>query len=186
MKIMSWLIRRGGLVALGACCVLLGLSALALAAAQLPKPAKAFTTKSGLKGKLSLTLVTSTDGKSIEEGDAALGSQFALSGGVIHCPKAKRAPGSHEAPFAIFGFPRTALKLGKGKYGFSAHVVQHEASLLGGTAKPFTLKVQITGTVVNPTTINGTLSAKGGKCTTKKPLAYVAKVNPKIPVAPSK
>jgi hypothetical protein len=185
MKIKRKIPRRGGLAALGACCALLGLSAIALAA-QPPKPAKAFTTKAGRRGKLSLTLVTSADGKKIEEGEAAIGSQFALSGGSVSCPKAKKEKGFHETPFALFGFPRTTLKPTGGKYGFSARVVQREATVLGSTAKSFTLKVKVAGTVVNPTTIKGTVSAKGGRCTTKKPLPYVAKVNPKVPVAPGK
>ena len=186
MKISRKPALRGGLTALCVCCALFGVSAIAFAAAQLPKSAKAFSTKPGRKTKLSLTLVTSSDGRMIEEGAAALGSQFALSGGVVRCPKAKKAQGFHEVPFAPFGFPHTTLKLTNGKYGFSARVVQPGATVIGSTAKPFTLKMKIAGTVVNPTTITGTLSARGGKCTTKKPLAYVAKLNPKDPVAPGK
>lgn len=162
----------------------LALAGVALAAT-LPKGGKAFTTPSTKhRAKLSLTLVTSADGRSIEEGAAAIGSQYALSGGSISCPKAKKQPGFHETPFALFGFPATALKLKGGSYGFAAHVTQTEASILGSTAKPFTLKVKIVGTVVNATTIEGTLSAKGGRCTTAKPLAFKLKTNPKVPVAP--
>lgn len=176
-------VRVGGILTLVACGTLLALAAVAVAAA-LPKSGAAFTTPAGRGHKLSLTLVTSADGRSIEEGGAALGSQFALSGGSIRCPKAKKAAGFHEVPFALFGFPKTALKPMHGAYGFTVHVVEPEASVLGSAAKRFTLKLKITGTVVDAGMIKGTIVARGGKCTTKKPLAYTAKVNPKVPVAP--
>ncbi|MBS1888117.1 MAG: hypothetical protein JSU06_13110 [Actinobacteria bacterium] len=165
------------------------LAALALAAvavaATLPTGGKAFTTPpTKHRAKFSLTLVTSPDGRSIEEGGAAIGSQYAISGGSIECPKAKKQPGFHETPFLIFGFPATALTMKGGTYGFTAHLTQRETNILGSTAKAFTLKVKITGTVVGATTIEGTVSAKGGSCTTKTPLAFKLKPNPKVPVAP--
>ncbi|HEY5053938.1 MAG TPA: hypothetical protein VII45_11075 [Solirubrobacterales bacterium] len=173
-----------GAAAIAAVAVLVSV-AVALAAPPLPTPERAFQTPAGVHRTLTLTLVSGATGKTIEEGAAALGSEFALSGGVIHCPKAKRAAGFHGAPFAAFGFPRTPLKLSHGSYGFSTHVTQRRESLVGSTAPSFTLKLKITGAVVNPTTIEGTIRAKGGKCTIGKPLSYTAKLNPQDQVAPN-
>jgi hypothetical protein len=173
-----------GAAALAVAAVLAG-AAAALAGPPLPTPEKAFQTPAGVHRPLTLTLVSGATGKTIEEGAAALGSEFALSGGVIRCPKAKKAAGFHETPFAAFGFPRTPLKLSHGSYGFSTHVTQRRESLVGSTAPSITLKLKITGTVVTPTTIEGTISAKGGKCTIAKPLSYTAKLNPKDSVAPN-
>jgi hypothetical protein len=173
-----------GATALAATAVLAG-AAVALAAPSLPTPEKAFQTPVGVHRPLTLTLVSGATGKTIEAGAAALGSEFALSGGVIRCPKAKRAAGFHETPFAAFGFPHTPLKLSHGSYGFSTHVTQRGESLVGSTASSFTLKLKITGTVVNSTTIEGTIGAKGGRCTIGKPLSYTAKLNPQDPVGPN-
>jgi hypothetical protein len=161
------------------------LAAAALAAAPLPKTASAYSTGAG-KHKVSITLVTgASDPKKIEPGAAALGSQFALSGGSLQCPKAKKGPGFHGTPFAIFGFPGAELKLSHGKYAFSKTAKEANTAPLGSAGvKPFTLKVRITGTVLSPTKIAGTVTAKGGPCTTKLPLKYTAKPNPKLPVAP--
>ncbi len=171
--------------ALAACALALALAAIALAAAPLPKPSKAYTTPTGTH-KVGLTLVTGSNPKAIEPGAAALGSQYALSGGSIQCPKAKKGPGFHQVPFAIFGFPGAKLKLVHGKYGFAKTIRQRETIPLGSTGvKAFTLKVKIAGTVLSPTKIAGTVTAKGGPCTTKKPLKYTAKLNSKVPVAPA-
>jgi hypothetical protein len=170
--------------ALGVGALSLLLAAVALAGAPLPKSGKAYTTPNG-KHKVGLTLVTGASPKTIEPGSAALGSQFAMSGGSVQCPKAKKGPGFHGAPFAIFGFPGAKLKLSNGKYGFSKTIKQRETTPLGSSGvKPFTLKVKIAGTVLSPTKIAGTVTAKGGPCTTKKPLKYTTKLNPKVPVAP--
>ncbi len=150
----------------------------------MPKTAKAYST-GGSKHGVSVTLVTSASNpKAIEPGAAAAGSQFALSGGAVLCPKAKKNPGFHEVPFAVFGFPGATLKISHGKYGFSKTSKTQETTALGSSAKPFPLKVKITGTVVSPTSIKGTVKATGGPCTSKKPLKFTAKLDPKIPVAP--
>lgn len=156
-----------------------------LAAAPLPKPATAYST-GGSKHGVSVTLVTSASGPAIEAGSAALGSQYALSGGSVKCRKAKRNQGFHEAPFAPFGFPGATLKLSKGSYGFSKTVKVPDAYALGSSAKPFKLKIKIHGTVVSATSITGTVKAKGGPCTSKKPLKFNAKADSKISVAPGK
>ena len=165
--------------------VSLFLAGVALASAPLPQAAKAYST-GGIRGSVSVTLVTSASGKAIEPGAAALGSQFALSGGSVLCKKAKKGPGFHETPFAIFGFPGATLKLSHGKYGFSKSVTMPKTVPLGSSSssKPFTLKVKIKGTVTSPTAITGTVKPKGGPCTSKKPLKFTAKLDPKIPVAP--
>ncbi len=172
--------------ALGVGALSLLLAAVALAGAPLPKTGKAYTTSTG-KHKVGLTLVTgASDPTTIEPGSAALGSQYAMSGGSVQCPKAKKSPGLHGVPFAIFGFPGAKLKLVHGKYGFAKTIKQRETIPLGSSgAKPFTLKVKIVGTVLSPTKIVGTVTAQGGPCTTKKPLKYTTKLNLKVPVAPA-
>jgi hypothetical protein len=174
---------KSTVLAAGACLLLLCAAASAAGPA-LPKPASAYSTEGNVHG-VSLTLVTSaSSGKTIEPGAAAAGSQFALSGGAVNCTKAKKGPGFHGVPFAVFGFPKTALKLSKGKYGFSKTVTQKNTVPLGSTNAPFTLRLKITGTVTSQALITGTISAKGGPCTTKKPVKYKAKLDPQLPVAP--
>ncbi len=107
-----------------------------------------------------------------------------MSEGTVLCPKAKRNPGFKEVPFAIFGFPGTTLHLKHGAYGFAARTRVSNTTPLGGAVAPFTLKVKVTGTVVTPTKITGTISASGGPCNTKKPVPYTAKLDPTLPVAP--
>ncbi len=152
-------------------------------AAPLPKGAKAYSTD-GRKHGVALTFVTSTSGKAIEQGSAALGSQYPLSGGSLQCPKAKKNHGFHEAPFALFGFPGAKLKLSHGKFGFTKTIKTPDAVPLGSSVKPFTLKVTIAGSVASPTSIKGTLKAKGGPCTTKKPVKFDAKLDEANSVAP--
>ncbi len=154
------------------------------AASPLPKGGAAYSTGAG-KHQVSLTFVTSVrDPKQILEGAAALGSQYAMSGGSLQCPKAKKSKGSHGTPFVPFGFPGAELKPVNGAYGFAKTDKEPMTSALGSSAKPFTLKVKITGSVVTPTKIVGTVKASGGPCKTKKPLKYTAKLDPKLPVAP--
>ncbi len=160
------------------------LAGLAFASAPLPKPAKAYST-GHIRHGVSLTLVTGpSSGRVIEPGGAAVGSQFALSGGAVLCKKAKKGPGFHEVPFAVFGFPGARLKLSHGEYGFSKSFKTPETSVLGSTAKPFTLKVKIKAVVASPNAIKGTVKPRGGPCTSKKPLKFTAKLDPKLPVAP--
>jgi hypothetical protein len=164
---------------------LLTLCAAASAAGPaLPKAASAYSTGGNVHG-VSLTLVTSaSSGKKLEMGQAALGSQFAMSGGAIDCKKAKKGPGFHEVPFAVFGFPATTLKVSNGRYGFSKSIKQKGTVAAGSTGKQFTLKLKVVGTVVRPSLIEGTITAKGGPCATKKAVKYRAKLDPKLPVAP--
>lgn len=168
---------------LGAAVALLCLAGAATATAPpLPKTAKAYSTD-GFAHRVSLTLVTSASNpKRIEKGAAAAGSQFALSGGAVQCPKAKKGEGFHEVPFAIFGFPGATLKLVKGAYGFSK-TTKEKTSALGGTGAEFKLKLKIVGTVTSSTSIRGTVKATGGPCTMKKPVSFNAKLDPKLPVA---
>ncbi|MGA8746158.1 MAG: hypothetical protein WB507_09870 [Solirubrobacterales bacterium] len=163
--------------------LIVALACVALAAS-LPQGAKAYST-GGRKHGLSLTLVTSASGKSIEAGEAALGSQYALSGGSVECHKAKKNHGFHGTPFALFGFPGAKLKLTQGKYGFSK-TAKSVTYALGSPAKPFKLKVTIAGAVASPTSIKGTVKATGGPCTSKRPLKFNAKLDNKIPVAPGR
>jgi hypothetical protein len=149
--------------------------------APLPVGAKAYST-AGRKHGVSLTLVTSTSGKRIEAGQAALGSQFALGGGVS-CPKAKKNHGFPETPFAVFGFPGATL-LSHGSYGFSK-TAKSVTPVLGSYARTFKLKVRIAGSVASPTSIDGTVTTKGGPWPQRK-LKFKAKLDHEIPVAPGK
>lgn len=158
--------------------------AAAVAATPSLKPGKGYSTAAGHHA-VSLTLVTSVKTPNrIEEGGAALASQYAHSGGSISCPKAKKTAGYHGAPFVIFGFPGTTLHPQGGNYAFSVKVREPAKTAVGSGVKPFTLKVQITGMVKSPTEITGTISATGGPCGTKKPIPYTAALNPELPVAP--
>ena len=149
----------------------------------LPTKAKAFST-GGFARRVSLTLVTSaTNPKRIESGQAAVGSQYAMSGGAVQCPKAKRGTGVHETPFAVFGFPGATLKMVKGAYGFSK-TSKEKTSALGSAGGEFKLKVKIVGKVISPTMISGTVKVTGGPCTIKKPVSFKAMLDPKLPVAP--
>jgi hypothetical protein len=170
---------------LGGAVALLCLAAAATAAAPpLPKTAMAYST-SGFADRVSFTLVTSpSNPKRIEKGVAAAGSQFALSGGAVQCPKAKKNAGFHEVPFAIFGFPGVTLKLKNGTYAFSKKIRRAGTVPLGSSGTGFVLKVTLTGNVVSPTLIEGTVEASGGVCTMKKPANYKAKLDPQLPVAP--
>jgi hypothetical protein len=170
---------------LGASVALLVLATAATAAAPpLPNTAKGYST-GGFTHGVSLTLVTSaTSPKRIEKGVAAVASQFAMSGGAVQCPKAKKGEGFHEVPFAVFGFPGATLKLVKGVYGFSK-TVKEKTSALGGAGTAFTLKVKVVGTVTSSTSIRGTVKAAGGPCTMKKSVSFTAKLDPKLPIAPA-
>lgn len=164
--------------------VLALLVSVAQAAAPSLKPGKAYST-GGTEHGVSITFVTSVrTANRIEEGEAAAGSQYALSEGSILCPKAKRNPGFKGAPFALFGVPGTKLHLKGGAYGFSTVAREANTTPLGSSVKPFTLKVKITGTVKSASEIIGTISASGGPCKTGKPAPYTAKLDPKLPVAP--
>lgn len=168
--------------------LLIAVAALSVTAAEAAAPSlkggKAYST-GGFKHGVSITFVTSVRTPNrIEEGQAAAGSQFALSEGAVLCPKAKRNPGFKEVPFAIFGFPGTTLKMKSGAYGFAVKERVPNTTPLGGAVPPFTLKVKVTGTVVTPTKITGTITASGGPCKTKKPAPYTAVLDPKLPVAP--
>lgn len=157
---------------------------VAFASAPLPHTGKAYTTVSNKSG-VGITLVTSASNpRVIQPGAAALGSQFALSGGSVLCHKAKKNPGFHGTPFALFGFPGAKLTLSHGKYGFSKSVTVRNTVPLGSSVKAFTLKLTIKGTVASANLITGAVKSTGGSCTSKKPLKYKAKLNDKIPVAP--
>lgn len=160
------------------------LAVAAQAAAPSLKPGVAYSTGAG-KHSVTLTFVTSLHTPNrIEEGEAAIGSQYALSGGSISCPKAKKEPGLHGTPFALFGFPGTTLAVKHGAYGFAVSERLPGTTPLGSTAKSFTLRLKITGTVTSASKITGTVTASGGPCKTKKPIPYTAKYDPKLPVAP--
>ncbi len=161
----------------------LAIAPAASAAPALPRSASVYST-GGYKHGLSLTLVISPSGRAIEQGGAALGSQFALSEGALQCPKARKNHGFREVPFTIFGFPGAVLRLSHGHYGFSKAEAISDTTPLGSSVKSFTLKLKIAGTVTSSAAIVGRVTAKGGPCTSRGSLRFKATLQPKEPVAP--
>jgi hypothetical protein len=170
--------------ALGVGCAL-ALAGMALAAASVPKPAKAYQQpyQLGTKG-LGLTYVTSAaSGTVIEPGAPALGSEYPVSQLFIACPKAKKNHGLVGLPFADIGFPGATFKLKHGKYEFSKSA-KAKAYITGSPGGPFTMKVTFTATVNSAKSISGTVKITGGACKTKGALRYTAKLRSADTVAP--
>ncbi len=165
---------------------------VALASAPVLQTAKAYQsfTKKGLGKGLSLSFVVSASNpKRLIAGSQPppLGSNFAESSFFVPCPKIKRNPPpfpKDEAPFAGFGFPGATLKLSHDKYRFSVSKTVKKVYVTGSPAKPFKMTLKVTGAVTSSTTITGTVSLRGGRCTSKRPIPYTAKLDNKIPVAP--
>lgn len=162
----------------GSATLLLAPAALAASAA-LPQPAKDFSS-GGYHNHVSLSLVTSVDGKRIQPGGAPLGANFAVGGIYVQCPSAPKI--GVTTPFAAVPFPGLALRRSHGHYGFSRTF--SDAVELGATSKivKTTLKVTFIGSVASPTLITGTVKITGRPCQTTA--HYSAKVNNSIPVAP--
>ena len=76
------------------------------------------------------------------------------------------------------------LKLSHDKYRFSVSKTVKKGYVTGSPAKPFKLTLKVTGAVTSSTTITGTVSLRGGRCTSKRPIPYTAKLDNKIPVSP--
>lgn len=171
-----------------AICTVLVVAGVALAAAVLPQPGKAYDVGRPVAKGANLTLIVSVHNpRQLLAGplNPPIGSQYALSTGTVPCRRAKRSstlPRS-ETPFALFAFPGATLRLSHGRYRFSVTATAHHVSILGSAAKPITLRVAVTGVVRNATTIAGTITPRGGPCTSR-PVPYVAKLNPRDRVAP--
>jgi hypothetical protein len=181
----------GRRIGAGAMVVSLAAAGVAVAAASPLRKGKAYDTAPGTSSRFALTLITSaTDGTLLVAGPASppLGSQYALSTGVVRCPDAPRNPGSptSEAPFALFGFPGARLSLRHGKLGFAVTRSDPRQQVFGSTVKPFKLTIRIAGTVRSATKIAGTVTATGGPCTISHPLTWTATLNPQDTVAPGK
>ncbi len=174
----------------GATVVLVSLVAagVALAASPLHK-GKVYDTGGGVTSRFTLTLITSaTSASRLVAGPATppVGSQYALSTGLVRCPSAPRNPGlaKGNTPFALFSFPGARLKLRHGTLGFSVQRIDRHQQVLGSPIKQFKLTIRIAGTVKSATKIAGTVTASGGPCTLKHPLAWTATLNPQDQVAP--
>jgi hypothetical protein len=161
------------------------------AAAPLPLKNKVYNRVATLGGKrVGLTLIVSRSRATrLVSGPLSppIGSQYAVSAGVLPCPKARRNPtlARRETPFALFGFPGATLRLRDGRYQFAVKRTKAGQALLGSPAKPFRLTVKLTGTVINARTIEGTLTARGGPCTTRKPLPWKVTLNSKLKPPPA-
>jgi hypothetical protein len=176
----------GGLIAVLA-------TGVALASAPVLQTGKAYEsfTKKGLGRGLSLSFVVSASNPKRliagSKGPPPLGTEFAESSFFVPCPKIKRNPPpfpKDEVPFAGFGFPGATLKLSHEKYRFSVSKTMKKEFVTGSPAKPFKLTLKVTGAVTSSTTITGTVSLRGGRCTSKRPIPYTAKLDNKIPVSP--
>jgi hypothetical protein len=170
----------------------LGTAGAALAAgASLPLRNKVYNRVTSIGGRqFTLTLIVSrTRATHLVAGPLTppLGSQYAVSAGALPCPNAPRNPSlaKAESPFALFGFPGATLRREHGHYGFSVKRTDPAQQLLGSPAKPFRLTVKLTGTIVNSRTIEGTVSAVGGRCTTRKPLPWKLTLNRKLTPPPA-
>ncbi len=180
--------RRAVLAAPFAALAVTGIAAAA-GAAPLPRTGKVYAETGGFGTHNSLVLIVSASNpRSLVAGPAVtpLGSQYAVSIGALLCARATRSTtlAKGEKPFALFSFPGATLKLTDGHYGFSATKTDPRQQLLGSPVKPFTLKLTFTGTVTSATTITGTLAARGGPCTTARPVAWTAPLDPKEVAAP--
>jgi hypothetical protein len=182
---LSRMLRHGVAAAVG---VLLIAAGVAVAAAALPQAGKAYDVGRAVAKGASLTLIVSVrNPRQLLAGPAnpPIGSQYALATGAVPCRRAKRTatlPRS-EVPFALFAFPGATLRRSRGSYRFAVAETTHDVTILGSSAKPVTLRVAVTGVVRNSTTIAGTITPRGGPCTSR-PIAYVAKLNPRDRVAP--
>jgi hypothetical protein len=165
--------------------LLLATALVAAAASSAPKltPRSDYSGGSIAKGKINIDLVSRSATQIVASpaGGVPVGSNFALSLMFLHCTKLKLADGEPSA----LGIPVPALKLRKrhGRYGFSASYTRKGLSALG-VAKTITAKVKLSGTVVSPTLISGTVRVKGGACGVGSE-RYAAKLNKSIPVAPN-
>jgi hypothetical protein len=183
--------RRWALVVSVALVLATGGVAVASSSAPLPLRNKAYNRATTAGGKqVGLTLIVSRSrAKRLVAGPLTppLGSQYAVAAGALPCPKAPRNPGlvKGETPFALFGFPGATLRLKHGHYGFSVKRTHSTQQLLGSPAKAFKLTVKLTGTVLNSKTIEGTISAIGGPCTTRKPLRWRVTLNRKLKPPPT-
>ncbi len=154
----------------GAMAVPLIAAGLALAAAALPQTGKAYDVgRAAAKGANLTLIVSATNPRQLIAGPAQppLGSQYAVASGAVPCRKAKRAStlSKSAVPFALFTFPGATLRLSHGSYRFSVAGTAHHVTILGSSAEPITLRVAVTGVVRNATTIAGTITPRGGACT---------------------
>jgi hypothetical protein len=152
--------------------------------APLPSGGRVFTVHRGAAGRLSLRLVTSPDGRVIEGGGSATDDGSALSVGALRCSRPARSSGSRGSPSVTFRIPKTSLVLGHGAYGFDTRFVRRYATFPGSADKPFSLRLDLSGTVVGSDAISGTLSVGGGGCATARPLRFIARANPRLEVSP--
>ena len=189
---MTPLLRRRWALAVSVVLVLVtGGIAAASASAPLPLRNKVYNRVAPAGGKqVGLTLVVSrSDARRLVAGPLLppIGSQFAISAGALPCPRAPRNPAlaKSQTPFAPFGVPGATLRLRHGHYAFSVKRTHGNQELLGSPAKPFRLTVRLTGIVVSSKTIEGTLSAVGGPCTTRTPLAWKVTLNRKLQPPPA-
>ncbi len=165
-------------IAIGAFAFAAVVPAVALGAAPLPLKAKGFSSGHYSNG-VTVSLVTSANGRKIVAGAAPLGANFAVGGIYVQCPTAPRS--LSVVPFTNIAFPAMTLKLSHGKYSFSRRLSASQqigASRLTGRVS---LTVQFSGTVISPRLIKGQVKVSGSKCATSA--SYSARPTG-LPVAP--
>jgi hypothetical protein len=135
---------------------------VAEAAAPLPLKHRGYAQPgSQVQKPVRVSLVMQTT-KRIAAGNGANG---VFSSGVVPtCPSVKHQ-GSVK-PFALIGMPSIALKLQKGKYRFAKTYTRRNVPVtaIGGTSRPFTAKVTLSGFVRSPSSIAVTVKISGAPC----------------------
>jgi len=115
------------------------------------------------------------------------GDNTALDAGSyveLTCPGAPKKNGFKSASAGVT-FPGARFALSGGKYEFSRSWTSTPyKNYWFSSAQPPTLHLRLTGTVVSPTAISGTLTVSGGGCSTTKPLHYQANADKAYSVTP--
>lgn len=124
-----------------------------------------------------------TDPRAPEAAARQLGDNKPRLDQLCHGQAGQRSAEERDAERAVH-LPGAKLKLSHGSYGFSVSETVRKESVFESSAKLFTLKLEISGTVKSPTTIAGTVSVRGGPCALKRAIAYTAKLDNKASVAP--
>ncbi|MBS1883157.1 MAG: hypothetical protein JSS97_09395 [Actinobacteria bacterium] len=139
----------------------------------------------GHRHALGLTFVTGPRGLEIEPGRAAIGTPYAVSGGWVACPRARRAAGFRGTPFALFGFPGARLRLREGSYRLARSFTRAHSDIFGGQGRPFALRIAVSAAVRNPALLEGDITVRGGPCTTGRPLHFRARLDRHLTVRPA-
>ncbi len=170
--------------AIGAVAVVSATAGAAFAAAPQLHAGSAYDNFGKHKSKVSLFLVTAAGNPSKLNGGPAIYHHGPEGGsGALRCPKAP-LNSRYSYATAEFGFPGATLKLSGGKYGFSVKWTSRHTKVVGSTEARVNLHLSLTGKVQSASTITGEFTARGGGCTTKKPVKYEVSLDKGFPLPP--